>query len=142
MAYEMFGIEVDDSLNLKDNYKEIFIKNRRSKNNSFDDLYKEYCEYNELDPDGGFEKEFLDDYDDDGCLCGFYGLITTLINEELGNSWFEYEDSCVGVAATLPENDNAKNDIPSRERIAEILHDYFDDLTDDVIEPNWLEINI
>ena len=144
MTYELFGIEVNGSINLKKDYADTFVKHMRQKGNTFDTLYTEYCDYNDLDPDGGFETEFLEDYEsDEGNLYGFYGLMATLMNDELKSPWFEYEDSCLGVAATLPADEDDKQNIPSRKQITEMLCDYFTGLTNEPITvPDWLEINI
>ncbi len=104
--------------------------------------YEEYCRDNDLDPNGGFQTEFIDDYDDGECNTGLEGFLRNLINLKVDPSEepFSYDDYCLFVAADIPCNDAAKAAMLTQEQIRTILCDYLNPLIEEPAVIEWLTI--
>lgn len=101
-------------------------------------------EDSEADPEDLIEG-FIEEYENDKyCWDGVTGFIVDWINftEFNGRTVFRYEDYCIYVRATLPENEDERNKIPTTERIDEIIKKYVNPYLETNHTPEWLMITL
>ena len=148
MSYLGYGIDCSkDSYRYRpDAMKELW---ERAKNIDWvKEGYAEYCGSNELDPDDEETyTEYMESYEDAlqrTYNAGTEGFIADVINTLSGTAGnpFRYRDSCIFVEATLPEDDDDRNVIPTKKRIREIFEEFVGPLVyHNSARPAWIQIN-
>ncbi len=107
------------------------------------ECYKDYCHDNGLDPDGGFEENYIEDYENDTTYnTGFEALLTNVINELVDpiERPFVYDDCVIIVPATIPANDTEKASMLTQQRIKEILAEYVNPFIKEPIVVGWYQV--
>ena len=105
--------------------------------------YQDYCFDNDLDPDGGFEEDYIEDYEDDNTYnTGFEALLTDVINELVDpvEKPFVYDDCVIVVPATIPANDTEKASMLTQQKIREILAEYVNPLIEEPVVVGWYQV--
>ena len=137
MTYIGFGVVMDNA-KWKDDAGKTLVKGY----GFVSEEYGTYCKDNDLDPKGGFEDEFIQDYQTDEGDLGPEHLLTDIINNEKfgGREVFIYRDSVIHVPATIPKNAKEKENLPTQEDITRILKKYLEPVLASEVETDWFDI--
>ena len=137
-----YGMRYDNASWKKTANKDFF-HSRAKKVQWIADMYRDYCEAYALSPEGGFEDEFVDDYENDTFLWnGLTGMVTDVINDaEFGGiTVFRDGDHCIYVAAGIPVDDEMKLRMPTQKDIRRILCEYVNPLLEEPAMVMWHEV--
>ena len=107
------------------------------------DAYSGYCQYNELDPEGGFYREFIEDYENNMTLhTGIEAFLADVINELVDpvEKPFIYDDFVLCVPATIPKNEAEKASMLTQDQIRDILAEYVNPLIEKPVTVDWYKI--
>lgn len=142
-TYYAYGIDLSkDYFKFKKNAAEL-LWNKAKTIDWVQEAYADYCEDNDLDPDGGFYDEFIDDYENDTTYnSGIEAFLADVINEFVDpvEKPFIMDDYILAVPATLPVNDSEKVVMLTQQRIREILADYVNPLVEKPVVVDWYTI--
>lgn len=109
------------------------------------DEFKDFCKDNaDMIDSEAAEELFVEEYEDPIYYdSGIYGLLVRCINDrEFGGSRkFAYEDYCIYVGARIPDNDDEKADMLTKEDIRKILAKYLTPILKNGVTVQFLEIH-
>lgn len=140
---EGYGIRTDTAEWI-DNLHDVINNTLGQKSEVYKNKYEEYCDYNDLNPNGDFHEEFIDGYENETmCTTGVEALLTDIINElEYNNDQiFFFDDCAIYTPSTIPRNEKAKELMPTQEDVQNILSRYIGPLTKKPITIEWLTIH-
>ncbi len=142
--YYGYGIDTSsDDFKLKPNAAKLLWE--KAKNIGWiEEGYEDYCHDNDLDPNGGFEGEYIEDYENEYTYnTGLEALLTDVINEFVDSveKPFVYDDYVIIVPATIPANDAERASMLTQQKIREILAEYVNPLIEDPVVVGWYQVS-